>query len=251
MIHLLDVKDRFNIWKYNCYASGTLRPSFDPSSITYEGYCSQCGQDKWLIETLLPHLKKGVFVDVGAHDGISFSNTYFLERQLEWSGIAIEPIPEIFEKLKANRKCQVINGCISSVPGKAKFYRITGYAEMLSGLYNEYDSRHLMRIQREIQQHGGSVEVQDVMSFSFNQLLHDHQIFHIDYLNIDVEGAELSILKSIDFKTFDISVISCENNYRDYRIPKFLKKAGYTFHSVVGDEFYIKDHLFKSYNSSS
>ena len=241
--HFFNFKSRFNEYIYNRYAFSALRPSFDRSLIINEGYQSQCGQDKWIVENLLPNLQQGFFVDIGAHDGISFSNTYFLETVMNWDGIAIEPIPEIFEKLKNNRKCHLINGCISNTSGKSKFYKVSGYAEMLSGIYNQYDSRHLQRIEREISQYGGSYEIQDVDSYLFNQILAEREEFHIDYLNIDVEGAELSILKSIDFNTFDISVISCENNYKDCRIPKFLAQNGYTLHSIVGDEFYIKTKL--------
>ncbi len=44
-------------------------------------------------------LKHGYFVDVGAHDGITLSNTYLLEKYYEWSGICIEPLPNQFNKL--------------------------------------------------------------------------------------------------------------------------------------------------------
>jgi FkbM family methyltransferase len=241
--HLFDLNSLINKYRYNLHASSVSKPYFDRDLIIKEGYQSQCGQDKWVVETILPDLDGGIFIDIGAHDGISFSNTYFLEKELGWTGIAVEPIPEIFERLKNNRKCQLINGCISEIPGKAKFYKISGYAEMLSGLYDRYDTKHLERIQREISQYGGSYEIQEVDSYTLNQILEEHKMFHIDYLNIDVEGAELSILKSINFDIFDISVIGCENNYKDFRIPQLLKKNGYTLHSIVGDEFYIKSKI--------
>ena len=47
------------------------------------------------------------------------------------------------------------------------------------------------------------------------------------------------ILKSIDFDRFQISVIAVENNYTDYKIPRFLIRNGFDFHSKVGDEFYL------------
>jgi len=238
-----NLKSRFNGYFYNRYAHSALSPSFDASLIHTDGYYSQCGQDKWIVKTLLPNLRDGFFVDIGAHDGISFSNTCFLEKIMNWRGIAIEPNPEVFTRLKDNRSCDLVNGCISNTSGKAKFYKVSGYAEMLSGIYDQYDSRHLQRIEREILTYGGSYEVQEVDAFLLDQVLADRQIFHIDYLNIDVEGAELSILKSIDFNTFDISIIGCENNYKDFRIPKFLSKHGYILHSIVGDEFYVKPNI--------
>lgn len=110
---LFNFKSRFNEYVYNRYTLSALKPSFDYSLINNEGYQSQCGQDKWIVENLMPDSRQGFFVDIGAHDGISFSNTYFLESVMNWDGIAIEPIPEIFERLKKNRKCHLINGCIS------------------------------------------------------------------------------------------------------------------------------------------
>ena len=51
---------------------------------------SQLGQDKYLFENFLKH-KNGFFVDVGAHDGVFLSNTFFFENELNWSGVCVEP----------------------------------------------------------------------------------------------------------------------------------------------------------------
>ena len=40
--------------------------------------------------------KKGFFIEVGANDGYNQSNTYYLEKILDWRGILVEPIPELF-----------------------------------------------------------------------------------------------------------------------------------------------------------
>ncbi len=62
-------------------------------------YVSQCGQDKFLIENLFKGKKNGIFVEIGAFDGIKYSNTYNLEVDYGWAGLCIEPIPEQFENL--------------------------------------------------------------------------------------------------------------------------------------------------------
>jgi FkbM family methyltransferase len=214
-----------------------LQPRFQPEGLN--GYFSQCGQDKWIAETLLPGKRNGIFVDIGAHDGVTFSNTLFLEKNLGWTGLAVEPIPEVFDKLKLNRQCTVINGCVGSPPGKRKFRRVSGYAEMLSGLVDEYDPRHEERIQQETAAKGGSIHEIEVDCFDLNSLLMDHQITSVDYLNIDVEGSEFSIIKSIDFGRIRIKIIGVENNYKDKKAEIFLRKKGYKLHSRVGDDFYI------------
>ena len=204
------------------------------------GFSSQCGQDRWIAEACFPDLRKGVFVDIGAHDGVTFSNTLYLESKRQWTGIAIEPVPVTFEKLARNRNCISINGCIAGTSGVAKFREITGYSEMLSGLVDQYDQRHLERIAREVEFHGGSWRDVDVRKFRLNELLGIHGLQTVNYLNIDVEGAELEILRSIDFSIVDIQVCGVENNYRDPRIPALMKGAGYAPLAVVGDEMYVK-----------
>jgi FkbM family methyltransferase len=203
-----------------------------------EGYYSQDGQDKWIIEKLFPGKVDGIFADIGAHDGISFSNTYLLE-QKGWKGIAVEPNPSAYERLSRNRKCITIQGCITPKSGRGKFRMITGYSEMLSGLIAEFDARHEDRITNEIMLHGGEYKDIEVNCFNLVELLNNHEIHQVDYLNVDIEGAEYEVLKSIDFDCIRIAIIGVENNYLDWRVPKLLTSKGYEFNSIVGDEFYI------------
>lgn len=233
-------------WRYRQFAKNADVHEFRVEKLREDGYYSQCGQDKWLAENMFPGLRNGVFVDIGAHDGVSFSNTCFLEKRLGWSGLAIEPMPDVFERLDRNRDCIKVNGCISDKAGKARFRKISGYSEMLSGLVEQYDPRHLQRIEREVGIHGGSMEEIEVACYRLNSLLEEHGLRDVDYLNIDVEGAEYDILSSIDFGAVNIKVCGIENNYRDYRIPKLMKANGFDFVAVVGDEFYVRQDLMGS-----
>ncbi|MDO9547943.1 MAG: FkbM family methyltransferase [Candidatus Marinimicrobia bacterium] len=219
-------------------AARAKKPKFLLQQLKAEGYYSQCGQDKWIIERLFPDKKNGTFVDVGAYDGITFSNTYFLE-QKGWTGLAVEPTPSVYERLVKNRQCITINGCVAQQSGKKRFRVITGDAQMLNGLVDEYDARHIKRIKKELDSYGGEYKDIEINCYNFNELLESHGIDKVDYLNIDAEGAEYQILKSIDYDRIQILVIGVENNYHDYRIPKLLLRMGFKFHSVVGDEFYL------------
>lgn len=236
----LNLAERYRHYTYRSLAKNAGRIEYDQQSVFREGYSSQCGQDKWLAEVFYPGLREGVFVDIGAHDGISFSNTFYLESSLGWSGLAIEPLPDIFQKLSENRTCIKVNGCISSHTGLAKFRKITGYSEMLSGLVDQYDPRHQARIEEELVAHGGKFEEIPVRCYRLNDLLDQHGIGEVHYLNIDVEGAEYEILQSIDFQAHNIRLCGIENNYNDFRIPKLMKKMGYEMIAIVGDEFYVK-----------
>jgi len=239
----LRLKRKYNRLKYRQLAFGISVHYFKQEDLAVQGYYSQCGQDKWIVETLLPGRTGGVFVDVGAHDGVTFSNTYFLEKNLGWQGLLVEPIPDVFRKLIENRRSTAVHGCVGPQSGRAKFRIVTGYAEMLSGLVDRYDPRHLERIRKETAEHGGSCREIEVDCFRLDELLAKHGIAEIDYLSIDVENAEFSILETIDFGRFRIRVIGVENAYDDYRIPLLLKKKGYRFHSKIGDEFFVRDDL--------
>src|SRR4051812_7676853 len=108
-------------------------------------YQSQCKQDKFVNEVIFNNKRNGVFVDIGANDGITFSNSYFFEKQLGWTGLCVEPLESTFQKLKAVRSCKLVNGCAASFNGEETFFAVDGYGEMLSGLKSKYDSRHLSR----------------------------------------------------------------------------------------------------------
>jgi len=208
-------------------------------------YYSQCGQDKYLIESVFNHKKNGVFFDIGAHDGISYSNTYYFEKELEWTGVCVEPQDENFQSLAKNRKCICLHGGIFDTEGELEFIKVNGPSEMLSGLAQTYDPRHLRRAQTEVAQLGGSIEILKIKTFRFNDICAKNNITHIDFLSIDTEGSEERIIQSIDFEAIDISVIAVENNFRENTIRLFLETKGYSFLcTLTGDDIYIKNVNF-------
>ena len=220
-----------------------------PERLREEGYFSQSGQDKWIVEKLFPGKRGGVFVDIGAYDGICFSNTFFLEKERDWRGLAIEPNPHVYEKLQRNRSCSVMNCCVGEKDGCSIFRAIQGYPAMLSGMTDQYHPKHLNRIDRELRLHGGDFQDIDVPCYSINSLFSKYKLYTIDYLSIDVEGAELPIIKGLDVFQVNISVMSVENNYKDYKIPQILKQKGFVLHSTIGlDELYINRELSSSFD---
>jgi len=203
-------------------------------------YFSQYKQD-FIIDKIIQQKRGGTFVDIGAHNGIIFSNTYFLEKERNWSGVCIEPIPELFNELKQNRKCKIISGCVSNKKGVMKFLRITGKHNMLSGLKESMDAEHLKRITKDTKAHGGEIIEIDIKCYILNDILAENKLYNIDYCSIDTEGAELDILKSIDFDQFYIKIFSIENSEISMEIRNLMKSKGYKLLCVPGvDEIYIK-----------
>jgi hypothetical protein len=73
-------------------------------------FYSQYKQDWFLENHIFKGFKNGYFVDVGAHDGKHINNTLYFEENHNWSGINVEPIKEVYDKLIENRpKCLNLN----------------------------------------------------------------------------------------------------------------------------------------------
>lgn len=191
-------------------------------------YYSQYKQDEILNNQIFRNFRNGVFLDIGAHDGETLSNSLFFEEELGWSGICFEPIPEIFEKLKQRRKCICINAPVYNKKTSVNFLKNNGYTEMLSGILETYDSNHKQRITDENKQYGGESETIQLETVLLNDVLEEYDIKTIDYLSIDTEGSEFEILSSIDYEKYNINVISVEVNYptstEAINIEEFLSK---------------------------
>ncbi|MEI6241470.1 MAG: FkbM family methyltransferase [Planctomycetia bacterium] len=209
-----------------------------PDEIAEAGFTSQDGQDLFVFERL-GGKTNGVFFEVGAFDGVTFSNTCALERRFGWTGIAVEPSPTAFARLRSNRACTVVNGCIASAPGTALYLHIEGCAAMLSGIVSGYDARHVARIDREMRAGGGERRELHMPCFTIEGLASGHGITRIDYLSIDTEGGELAILESVDFSRLDVNLITVENNYGDRRFRAVLGRSGFRLIAKIArDEVY-------------
>lgn len=207
-------------------------------------YYSQYKQDKFLNTVVLNNKRDGFFIDIGAHDGITFSNSIFFEKYKNYSGICVEPNPKVFEKLNNNRSCIKINACIGFEPRKANFLAVSGYGEMLSGLLEFYDAKHLERVDKVIEQHGGTKQIIEVDVITFNSLLNKVD-GAIDFCSIDTEGNELSILQAINFDNLKINSFTIENNYDNPEIPRILEKNGYIkIYQLSCDQVFVKRELF-------
>jgi FkbM family methyltransferase len=205
-------------------------------------YTSQASQDKYLEENVFKGYKNGVFVDVGAHDGLTINNTLYFEKHNDWTGINIEPIKKVYDALLTNRPNSInINCAVCNSDGETDFLCNTGYTEMLSGIKDTFDPRHLQRLQNENKIMRSTTETIKVNTKKLETIFDEHKLTHINYLSIDVEGAEFEVIKSINFDKVFIDVIGFENNYEDVSIPivKHLEDNNYVIIHTCYDVFMI------------
>jgi FkbM family methyltransferase len=205
-------------------------------------FYSQDNQDKYLETNIFKGYKNGFYVDVGSHDGISINNTLYFEKNNNWTGINIEPIKKVFDKLVINRPNNInLNCAVCNNDGETDFLCNTGYTEMISGIKDNFDMRHFYRLHRENQLMGSTTEVIKVKTKKLETILDENNINHINYLSIDVEGAEFEVIKSINFDKVFIDVIGFENNYNDVSVPivEYLENKGFITIHISLDIFMI------------
>lgn len=202
-------------------------------------YYSQFNQDKFINENVFRNKTDGFFVDIGASDPINASNTLFFE-ELGWSGILVEPNESDYNNLIKSRKTPAENVAIYNKTGKFKFLLCEGYTKVLSGLLHEQHPKHLQRIIDEFFTYGGCIKIIDVNTITLQELLKKYNRTEIDYLSLDTEGSEYSILSNIDFENVKIKCISVENNYNDNKIENLLKNKNFEkIQRIECDDIYL------------
>src|SRR3989339_539177 len=175
---------------------------------------SQYGQDIYVLRCL-KFKENGYFIDVGAYDGQLFSNTYFMEKFLNWRGICIEPNPASFSRLKKIRLSTCLNYAVSDFEGTMQLPKTYEFR-------NDAYGTHLITDDEKV----------EVPVKTLTQIL-DENICptEIDYLSIDTDGFDLNVLKSIDFNKYKIKYISIEHNHDENLRSEFwgLLKNKYKF----------------------
>lgn len=216
---------------------------------------SQIGQDKILDEQIFKGKRNGVFVEVGALDGFGASNTWFFEKERDWSGLLIEPNPVEFNKMNNHPRDKSFkeNCAISNVEQDITFLSIEGPCNVLSGIKDFYNQQHLDRINRELNMYQGYPIGHELYSRSeeikmkavrLETLFDKYQMKKIDLISIDVEGAEYQVLSSINFDKVDIDVFLIENNYGLQRETEFLESKGYKLlGNIQWDVVFVKNNF--------
>ncbi len=206
-------------------------------------YFSQYGQDIFINTFLFRGRRGGFFVDIGAYDGVTYSNTCFLERELGWQGICFEPNPEAFRKLSAARGCAVVNAGIGPIRGSLQFLALPEAVEMGSGFLDFFPQhRRDPGWAGNMCRNGATLTNLDVLEV--NHALASAGRNAIDYISIDTEGADFDILRALDLRRFDIDVIDIENNFFGDDICVYMDRHDYELRGILGsNEIYRKRRL--------
>lgn len=222
-----------------------LRSDGGRNSWTTEGtFFSQCGQDRF-VSMLFEDKSEGFFLDIGANHPTHINNTFFFEKK-GWKGLAFEPLSGCCDEWKKQRKTPCLNIALG--------------AENKEVLFQEISEDYLSR-KSEIQS-GASVEasITDgtsvvkeymVQQRKLQDVLDEYGISEVDYVSLDVEGAEIEILESIDFNKTLFKVFSVENEddlETVYRIRRFFYENGFWYIArLTQDDIFVnRSYFFKT-----
>lgn len=186
---------------------------------------SQYGEDL-LIWNFFDRKRNGFYVEVGAYDGTALSNTYFFE-SLGWEGVLVEPVPEYYQACTLSRPySRVINAAVGKDGGERQtsFSVAVGDVGVGTLSFMKDSPQHLSRILRE----GGVLRNIEVPLRSLNEILATHH-GAIDFVSIDVEGAEMDVLLGFDLNRFRprMLVIEDNSNGSDKCVKEWLATFGY------------------------
>ena len=198
------------------------------------------------LSTLLPH-KYGFYVEIGANDGISQSNSLYFERKKNWSGILVEPDKQNFHLLRKNRSKsnKFFNCACVSFEFKESFIEFI-YSNLMSVTINnksEFDkmNNHTLSGMRFLAK-DEIVKTYLVPAMNLQSILDQASApYLMDFFSLDVEGNELEVLKGLNHKKYRFSYILVETN-EIATISSYLNSANY--HLV--EKLSHHDYLFKN-----
>lgn len=201
---------------------------------------SQIHQDIFVL-VLLDFKRKGFFIEFGATNGVDFSNTWLLESEFGWEGILAEPSKQWHHELQNNRQCHISNKCVWKSSNESIIFNEVHQSGFSTIDSFSSDDHHFLSRKKGTKYSVETVSLNDLLS-SFNAPK------KIDYLSIDTEGSEYDILSTLDFCTWDISIISVEHNftYSREKIRTLLEENNYKRVLTTVSEFddwYVKSHL--------
>lgn len=220
---------------FRYHSAGAHRPLLDHTSARclIANSHSQWGEDRVLLLLLLGlPTSHHTFVEIGAFNGIDYSNTIALERCFRWRGLLVEANPGSWERLQRNRCGDKAskNACVhSGVCRPAGNMSVTPWEQEISGSMDDMSEAHLNRWGRWNRVLDQRSHV-TVPCAPLSSLVHDAALPHVGFLSIDVEGAEYRVLQSTNLAAVDIVMVEADglNPLKDAYVQRELLLNGFS-----------------------
>ena len=189
---------------------------------------SQCGEDIFILEFFKDKIAKGIYLDIGAFNPIKFNNTYLLHKK-GWKGINVDlnqTSIDLFNILRPNDKniCAAISD---------KVEKVEVYIENLFSPLNTISPDHLKLFDND--------RLKKKTYYIETKMINDLINHKFDFLNIDIEGLDIKVLKSINLKFYNPRLICIEilNPKNEIELSDYLMKYGYYFQKKMGPSYFF------------
>lgn len=181
---------------------------------------SEHGQDFFVLDKVR-YKRNGFFVDIGAADGVTSSNTFILEKFYTWNGICVDPNPVFTQSLFNVRDCFASTLCVYNKTGEILPFKFCSADNQFFGWnFRSGLTNHFQQIDQQIDKTFSEI---NVLTISLNDLLKLYDApTNIDYISLDTEGSEYEILKSFDFEMYNVSCFTIEFSNEEEREKIFL-----------------------------
>lgn len=180
------------------------------------------------------------FLEFGAFDGVTASNTLMLEQTLGWSGIVVEANPTYYPSVCKHRQCVTVNAALWPT-SRESVDMIDAHGLTSMEQYQNVD--HLGDVRESIAKRRFSID-----TVNPTELLARYRVAdRIEYLSLDVEGCEMDVLQAIDFSYYQIALMTVEHSQvpeRQAAVRDFLLPLGYVaLERFYDDWFFHPGHL--------
>jgi len=205
------------------------------------GYYAQIDQDKFIEKFFQDHPShKNTFVEVGAFDGVHYSNVRRLHECYGWTGVCIEPVQKNFKKLRQsyeNTSVRCIHAAIGLQEGEAEI-NVSTYPH-LPDWGSDVASLSDAELIQWTRLHDAHWAREPVNIRPLSAILDELDVGEFDLLSLDVEGFSLQALQSLDFSKYSPMLVVVEYGQDRNRILRFLTDHGYALALDNGQDLFM------------
>jgi len=183
--------------------------------------------EELIIRDFFQDRRNGFFVDVGCAHYMHASTTFYLEKHLGWSGIAIDALDEFENDYLENRpNTKFFNYIVTDHSGtKDFFYRLSDNGVW----YSSVDKRFVEKVAKSRNDIKSVYQKLEVPTITLTELLEKSEISKIDFLSMDIEGGEPKALAGFDINRFRPELVCIEAHSNKRTIMKYFTRNGYEF----------------------
>eukprot|EP00565_Helicotheca_tamesis_P009088 CAMPEP_0185728492 /NCGR_PEP_ID=MMETSP1171-20130828/3810_1 /TAXON_ID=374046 /ORGANISM="Helicotheca tamensis, Strain CCMP826" /LENGTH=301 /DNA_ID=CAMNT_0028397207 /DNA_START=108 /DNA_END=1013 /DNA_ORIENTATION=- len=205
----------------------------DVQQLMADGLLKSQGREDQCLLQFFNGICGGKYMEMGALDGVTFSNTYAFYKSpgLNWRGVMVELIPENYERLIRNRPDEFANvhGAVCNEPTTLHYY--AGSSSAVGGVLEFASERHRHQFFGDVKLEDTTpihcTPLQDILDMVHNDEETHSKKQYFDFFSLDIEGAEMSALESIDWERTAFGILIVESTKGDEQVDEFIRSKGY------------------------